>query len=238
MVRTWIFQANPIQFDLDLFLTASPREGLWRAKQYTSEIEVGDTVFLWRAIGQGERTLAGIVAEAEVIGAPVPQRDSSDFSRFWRDRSDATQVEPRAKIRIVRAAKPGRHLMFDDIRSDPILSHLGILRAPNATNFKATEEEAARLRILWEKLESDWNREDEIDALLAYCEGTPLSDLVLKVGRPLSIARKKVASFKSFDPRSSHYSPGIPTTDVWEEFFDKETNRLRREALLLASETF
>jgi hypothetical protein len=237
MVRTWIFQANPDRFDLDLFLTASPREGLWRAKQYTSEIEAGDTVFLWRAIGQRQRqrALAGIVAEAEVTTAPAPQRDISDFSRFWRDRSDATRVEPRATVRIIRAVKPRRHLMFDDIQSDPILLGLSILRAPNATNFKTSDEEAARLRILWERLEGEWNRKDEIDALLAYCDGTPLSDLALKVGRPLSNARKKIASFKSFDPSSPHYSPSIPPTDIWAEFFDKETKRLRREALLLAS---
>jgi hypothetical protein len=216
------------------YAKATPNEGLWRISRYQSEIEVGDTVFLWRAIGQGKRSLAGIFAEAKLITCAAPQQDTSNFRAYWLDRSDVIHVEPRAMIRMVRVAKMPVLLRLDDIKEDPILSHLGILTAANATNFKTSEDEAKRLQRLWNKLGSDWSRKDEIDALKGYNDGTSPSDLTLKVDRPLSDVRKKLASFQSYDPCSRFYSPSTPSSDLWQEFFDKEANRLSREALELA----
>jgi hypothetical protein len=222
MARTWIFQANPKQFDVDGFLAAPPDNGLWRVKRFGAEIEVGDIVYLWRAIGQGERNLAGIFAEAEITEPATPRADKSDFRRFWLDRSDVVSIEPRAAIRIMRFAR----MSIADIANDPIVGALHILRAPVGTNFNTSEVEADRLRRLWNKLGTDWSRNDEIEALKAYHAGTAAPDLSRKIDRTVSDVRKKLASFTSFDPRSPLYSASIPPTALWNEFLNKEIKSL------------
>jgi EVE domain len=234
-MRTWIFQAHPGQFDIDRFLAAPPHECKWLVSRYESEIEVSDRVFIWRAIGNGDRSLAGIIAEAEITERAIPQSDDSTSRDFWFDWSEATRIDNRAVIRFVRVAAQGQHLVRADIMADPMLSQMDIVKVSNATNFKVSDQEASRLQSLWAKAGSSWSRSEIVAALLAY-DKFLVDDLACQVGRSVSEARKKLASFNTFDPRSTLYSEVIPKSlesELWREFFDYERGVLRREALEL-----
>jgi hypothetical protein len=64
--RTWIFQANPLDYEIDRALLSLP--GMtWRIKQtrYKDDTAPGHKVFLWKSGRRG----AAIVAEASVLTA-------------------------------------------------------------------------------------------------------------------------------------------------------------------------
>jgi hypothetical protein len=74
-MRTWIFQGNPDDFDLDAFLATAPIQFPWLVTRYGDEISVGDRVYIWRTQGK-QKGVAGIIAEAQVIApvAPLPEK--------------------------------------------------------------------------------------------------------------------------------------------------------------------
>jgi hypothetical protein len=64
-MRSWIFQATPISFDVDRFLTGGHKAFTWLVARYANEIIVVDQVYIWRAAA-GEKDKAGVIAEAIV----------------------------------------------------------------------------------------------------------------------------------------------------------------------------
>lgn len=48
MSKFWLFQAVPQCFDFDSFLDTKPVECEWLATQYSSDMRIGDDVFLAR----------------------------------------------------------------------------------------------------------------------------------------------------------------------------------------------
>jgi hypothetical protein len=96
-MRTWIFQGNPDEFDLDAYLATDPIEFPWLVTRYGDEVSVGDRVYIWRTQGK-QKGIAGIIAEAQVI-APVALRpESADAIPFWRANAPAateTTLVPR-----------------------------------------------------------------------------------------------------------------------------------------------
>lgn len=215
MAQTWIFQATPKQFDIDRFLLSSHREGLWRIRYYSSQIEVGDIVFLWRAKGQTPG-LPGVFAKAEVTTPARNQADSSNFRSYWLDPADSIRVEARAGIRILRLGS-STLLSREDIKDDPILNDLSILKAPRGTNFRVSEAHGERLWQLLERIGTPWSHKEEINAIIAYEDKTSATDLSEKMERSVSEIRKKLASFEAFDPRSAYYSPAARASELWEK---------------------
>jgi hypothetical protein len=69
-VKTWIFQGNPDEFDLDGYLASRPGQVPWLVTRYASEIAVGDRVYIWPNQG-AQRAVAGVVAEGIVTAAPA-----------------------------------------------------------------------------------------------------------------------------------------------------------------------
>jgi hypothetical protein len=52
-MRTWIFQGNPDELDLNAYLATAPIQLLWLVTRYGDEISVGDRVYIWRTQGDG-----------------------------------------------------------------------------------------------------------------------------------------------------------------------------------------
>jgi hypothetical protein len=122
----WIFQANPDSFDLDGYLATSPATMLYLANQHRASMNVGDTVFLWRAIGSGAATLSGVVAEATIIEAPTLQPEDAPALTFWSNPSLAAPAE-RVRLRLDRIELQDR-LKRDWLKDDPICRDMRIFR--------------------------------------------------------------------------------------------------------------
>jgi EVE domain len=119
-LQSWIFQGNPEIFDIDGYFATAPGRFVWLVTRYADEMQPGDRVFIYRT---GEA--AGIVAEAEIIGAPVPQTDAPDAVPFWRgDRAGAMEVRPRVPLSLLRVAGNREVLRRDWPREDPVLREL------------------------------------------------------------------------------------------------------------------
>ncbi len=146
-MRTWLFQCNPDRFQIDRFLATRPAEMNWLVRQHASEIEPGDRVFIWRAIGTGAPEESGVVAECEVLTRTEPMGDNG--SVFWADPTEANVIEPRVALRIVHIADKRSMLPRSQLSDNSTLRGLRIFRLRNETNYALSAEEASRLSALW-----------------------------------------------------------------------------------------
>ncbi len=120
--QVWLFQANPQRYNLAQGLRRH-RLSDWQVTRYKDEIRPGDLVLLWKA---GEnRGLYG-------IGRVVSER----YQR--PDGDEVVDVEYLGWLR--------EPLLAEALQQHPVLSQMHILRAPQGTNFRVTEEEWEALR--------------------------------------------------------------------------------------------
>ncbi|MET4277584.1 MULTISPECIES: EVE domain-containing protein [unclassified Bradyrhizobium] len=239
-MQTWIFQGNPDQFDVDAYLATSPTQLPWLVTRYAQQIEMGDRVFIWRTKGSGEKD-AGIIAETTVVAPAIPRPESAEAVSFWRaDTEQATQVLPRALLRLNRFASKKEVLRRDWLAQDPILSELPNLKMAAGTNYPVTPEQASRLYALWSRTGQDWSRDECVAGLWAYVKtlrtpvsrlpGSPVAIVSQLTGRAVPGVYNKVMNFRSIDPRDERAGlPASAATDerVWNEFFDPAANELR-----------
>ncbi|MHC0068134.1 hypothetical protein ACWATR_35480 [Nostoc sp. UIC 10890] len=82
---------------------------------------------------------------AEIIEPPKIIANPPDIG-YWTDTS-RVGVKPCAKIRFTSklVEKP---LLREDLKLDPVLKTLMVIRQPNATNYKVTQQEWQRVHEL------------------------------------------------------------------------------------------
>ncbi|MHA0044054.1 EVE domain-containing protein [Deinococcus sp. PEB2-63] len=136
---TWIFQANPQQYDIAASLAAE-RVELWNLRQHASKVKLGDRVLVWIS---GRKS--GIYAVGEVISAPMDQPDSTVGRQYWKS-AGGHQVWPRVEVRYSQVLLD-RPLYKKYLEFDAALTQLAILRQPRGTNFAVSANE-------WEALNS------------------------------------------------------------------------------------
>jgi len=142
-ISYWVFQANPKYYDL-VGAASELKEISWRISRYKEYIRVGDTVYLWVA-GKD----AGIIAVGKIGSIHAAISTSDEEMKFVRDdESQDDSHEPFFGARILI-----EHILPDRIQKqkllqDPVLGNMHILRQPQGTNFKVTNEEAQALNSL------------------------------------------------------------------------------------------
>ncbi len=243
-MRTWIFQGNPDDYDIDSYLASRPAQVLWLVTRYALEIAVEDRVYLWRNQGQ-DRAVAGVVAEATVLASPALRIEDPEAVLFWREQGERSQApQVRAVMRLVKVASAREVIRREWCVDDPILRDLPNLRMQAGTNYPVSAEQARRLGALWSRTGRDWTRNESIAGLWAYAQtfgqpvsrlpDSPVANVALVIGRAVSGVYAKVMNFRSIDPRvAGQGMSGAGETDrkVWEEFFDPASATLRMEAL-------
>jgi hypothetical protein len=243
-MRTWIFQGNPDDYDIDGYLASRPSQVVWLVTRYASEIVPGDRVYLWRNQGQA-KVVAGVVAEAIVSEAPTLRGEDREGIAFWRETSErATAPQVRAVLRLIRVAAPREVLRRDWMLDDPILKDLPNLKMQAGTNYRLSPEQASRLDALWSRTGRDWSRDEAVAGLWAYGQtygravsklsNSPVADVALRIGRAVSGVYAKVMNFRSLDPRvPGEGMSGAGRADrlVWSEFFDGPNAVLRSNEL-------
>ena len=242
--RTWLFQAQPQSFDIDGFLATQPTEFLWLARQHAADILPGDRVFIWRAIGGGDLTKSGVIAEGQVVASATQRPEDPASVSFWRDPTDAIGPQMRVQLRLLRVADLRQVLRRDWLSEDPILCELGIFRMAQRTNYPVPTEQAVRLDALWSRIGRDWSYAESIAGLWAYhrtydgavsrLSGSPVADIALAIGRVVSGVYNKVMNFRAIDPRDPRAGlDGASTMDrkIWARFYDVASSTVRSAAL-------
>lgn len=243
-VKVWIFQGNPDLFDIDAYLRAGLEEISWSVKQHRKEIKPGDLVYVWKAAGQRTRGVSGVVASAVVTSLPYEGPDHEASLPFWKRPEDAAVVEGRVWLRVERVATSREVIKRSWLQDDPVCQGVSILANPRGTNFRVTEQEAARLAQLWAHSGQSWTWGESLAALWLYQQllgqpiskkpGSPVADLAVRMGRAVSSVYNKVLNFRAIDPRDDRAGmSGAAQVDheVWDAFYDAESERLRVDAL-------
>lgn len=242
--RTWLFQAQPKSFDVDGFLATWPVEFAWLARQHVAAILPGDRVFLWRAIGGGDRAKSGVIAEARVVAGAAQRPEDPASVPFWRDPAEAFGMQMRVGLRLLRVADRRQVLQRDWLSDDPVLRDLAVFRMAQGTNYPVSAEHTARLDALWSRIGRDWSYADSVAGLWAYTRtyggevsrrpGSPVADTALAIGRVAPGAYNKVMNFRSIDPRDPRAGmsgAGAMDRKVWALFYDAANSTVRSAAL-------
>jgi hypothetical protein len=239
MNRAWIFQANPTRFDIGGFLASGVSEIEWLVSGYRSEITPGDDVYLWRSAGDGKEP-AGIYAAAETVSSVRVIPDDGPAS-LWKDPAEALVPKHRVRIALTRVAKKREFIKRDWWKDDPILRDHLIMRMAAQTTFPLEGEERRRFERIWSRTGADWTYADAVAGLHAYVltqgkevsklPGSPVADVSLVIGRPVTGTYNKVMNFRAIDPRDARAGlAGASVQDraVWAQFYDPATG-LREE---------
>ena len=243
-MQTWLFQANPKTFDIDSFLDTLPPTFLWLVTRSRQHMQVGDRVFIWRAVAGDDESRSGVVAETTICELPLNQPDDAVSRPFWHT-GDPADSRLRVRLRTVRIVTSQKEIVQRKwANEDPILKEMTILKTANATNFLLTDVEAARLKALWAKTGRNFSYAESVAALWVYKEtyggpvsrgvGSPVSDMALRIGCAVTGIYNKVMNFRHIDPRDVRAGlSGAGEIDrvVWSHFFDTESQELRTEAL-------
>jgi MoxR-like ATPase/predicted RNA-binding protein with PUA-like domain len=160
----WIFQGNPKRFTIDKEkypdlhdINSYIKDGKiidWsvRQKHHVNDIKIGDHVFIWRSDGE-EKNSGGIIALAEVVSEPI-MKDN-----------DIPAVE--LKVKECRLTEEEGMLLRQQLKELPETKQLLILRAPQMTNYKLSEEEFTYVSDYWNQ-PSDLTSKAELPLIDRY----------------------------------------------------------------------
>jgi MoxR-like ATPase len=128
--RGWLFQANPKIWNLktNLETMRAGDKDTWSVSRFGDQMRDGDSVVLWQ--GGAE---AGIYALGSIHGA-VTQRSTPDRA----DKGEATK-ETCIYYELEQILRPP--LLKSQLEDHPILKDLSVIRGPQGTNFKVTEQQ-------------------------------------------------------------------------------------------------
>lgn len=234
MGRAWIFQANPTRFDISRWLATGPAEAEWLVSRYADQIALGDTVYLWRSAGSGSEP-AGVYASAEII-SQVREVPDDGPEELWADPQEARTPRPRVRFALTRVANKREFIKRDWWKDDPILRTHLIMKMPNSTTFALEGEVRSRFEHIWSRIGSDWTYADSVAGLHAYIQtyggevsklpGSPIAEVSLTIGRPVTGTYNKVMNFRALDPRDTRAGlAGASAQDraVWGQFYGAST---------------
>lgn len=137
--RTWIFQGNPQYYDVRAAMKQL-EEFNWEVRTYKSDIKIGDVVYIWEAGSDG-----GLLGSGVVISDVREAAESEAEKQFWVEQPD---LESKPRVLIKRTQIFDQLITRDDLKDEPGLSQLSLLRNPRGTNFPVTENEAKILERL------------------------------------------------------------------------------------------
>jgi hypothetical protein len=128
----WLFQGNPKYYRI-LDAIRDFDQMPWLVTRYSQEIKPGDGVLIWMSGPE-----AGLYAIAEVIGSAQVVKEPPDIG-YWLDKSRLGS-KPTAQLRFTQKLLD-HPLLRKELMKDPVLKTLPVIRQPNSTNFRVTEEQ-------------------------------------------------------------------------------------------------
>jgi hypothetical protein len=141
--NAWIFQGNPSVYDVAGAVDVLP-ELNWSTRQYASQVQIGDRVYLWESGKQ-----AGVLAVATVLTEPHEMIDSEPERQFERRPEALSGDSIGVRLRIDRVLS--ERILRQDLLRHPMLRELPIIRMPRQSNYRLTPEHVEALDELIEE---------------------------------------------------------------------------------------
>ncbi|MCU7817239.1 MAG: EVE domain-containing protein [Candidatus Thiodiazotropha sp. (ex Rostrolucina anterorostrata)] len=123
-MNVFVFQSVPERYDLRQTIRPGTSD-TWYATRYRNEMHPGDLVFFWMA---GDEHFRGLYGWGRIASAPY-------LKTGWESHGVDVTYE-------IKFTKP---VMAKSLRSDAHLAEMLIFRAPQATNFLLSPQQAKRL---------------------------------------------------------------------------------------------
>ena len=138
--KIWLFQANPKWYRLIDKLKHGSGKETWRVMRFKKEIKKGDIVVFWMA---GEN--AGIYAVGEVLTDPkemLADEETNKFStpEYLKEFPIISKPCTRVWVKFNKILVDNP-ILKENIRSDKALRNLSVIKQPQGTNFRITEEQ-------------------------------------------------------------------------------------------------
>jgi len=143
-VAAWMVTANRRVWDLPGFLATGEAVDAWRLfdNYRTRGMKPGDPVLLWLAGNDTDDPAPGIYALGIATSEPYEDHGDPD-DPAWGDAAEAAKVRPYIDLNLPQLDAP---LHRSDLRADPRLKRLEVLRAPQMANpLVVTPEEMAAI---------------------------------------------------------------------------------------------
>ncbi|MDP5130549.1 MAG: EVE domain-containing protein [Paraglaciecola sp.] len=146
---TFVLQGNPKIFDVDGYVEKNT-DIFWTVSRYSSDMALGDRVFIWRAGAN-----SGAIAFGKITQLPqtIDQlKLSSDFNNDALLHSDEDSNTKKVKIQIedYRLSEADGMITREEAKKDNILSESLLIKSPQGTVFKLSEDEADQFYSLWQ----------------------------------------------------------------------------------------
>lgn len=140
-----------------------------RQEHFAPKMNIGDSVYLWRS-DAGDIGSGGIVAHGIMIDVPKMLEDE-EAAKYYSEPIDAKPTL-RSKILLDSVHLRPPKLSRAELKKDPRLSGLSILKIANSTNFEVDASQAKRLDELYFEGEQEPATSDESEAS-EFPEGRP-----------------------------------------------------------------
>ena len=144
MTDTWIFQAEPKDFDLRAALKKSNEHGriiMWLVSRNREEVQPGHRVYMWAAGAAG-----GPIAVTTVLTVPTVSTIDEWQLECAINRARFASADWRVRLRIDRILP--RPIGRNELKRHPELEDLSILKFWQATVFPVSPDQAALLARL------------------------------------------------------------------------------------------
>lgn len=145
----WVFQGSPDKFDIDDYLSRYPELIYWRTPRYANDIAIGERAFIWRAGKESGAVAIGIVVEAPVTRTSVLHPEALSDDLWVAEVPDPQEAATGIHIDEIRLGVDQHMVTRDLVKNDSELGQTTLIRMPNATVFKLSDEETRALERLW-----------------------------------------------------------------------------------------
>jgi hypothetical protein len=145
MIRYWIFQALPEEFDIQRRLQrGNPKITTWEVNQHANEVKEGDRAFLWAC--KGQRPSPALCGFVEVLCDPMLMDELSFELPFYPAGSQLERGQRRRVMcRIIATTWITKDAM---LQTKPALASLPNVQQPQGTNYPLNEQQAGLLMEL------------------------------------------------------------------------------------------
>ena len=138
-ITTWIFQANPKEYDILNALSDEKLENKihWYVGQHKNRIKKGHVALIWMS---GKES--GIYAVAQIMSDPLETEEDEAEKPYWLSTEKDTTSTLRVKLKIVKTMI-NNPVFRHEVKAEKSLKYLSILRFAQGTNFPVTDDEWA-----------------------------------------------------------------------------------------------
>lgn len=144
----WILQGNPDRFGIDDYLSRYSFI-YWIANSQTSEMELGDQIFIWRAGKQSGTIAKGEIKELPKERSKVDKQEALGHDLWARQEDEPSTIKVGINVFEARLTPEEGMILRSEIKDHPKFSSANIITAPQGTVFSLQKSEFNFLNSLW-----------------------------------------------------------------------------------------